>query len=190
VQLDSSGLGRLGRSGSCNSGFTLIEVLLVIVIMAVMTAMVAPSFFSAASPSLKDQARRLSQALRLAIDESTLTGMPIRWTAYRHRYVFESPDAEGAWQARDDAPYNAYPLPEGMLIAAIDPPALPEAAQAQDRRKNSDKEPVLAHLIFPPQGVMAAADITLAYEDDATSSLHILIRPGPGGVRVSEQAAP
>jgi len=169
-------------------GFTLIEILLVLVIMAVMAAMVVPSFFAASGPSLHDQARRLAQALRLAADEAALTGKPVRWVARAHGYAFETPDAEGVWQPMTERPYNDFTLPAGLLISAVDPAHAPKTEDS--RQAKADGEPPIAHLLLPPQGVMEAAEITLAEEADMVSSEAIRVRPGPGGIRLVQDAQP
>jgi len=168
------------------AGFTLIEILLVMVIMAVMAAMVAPSFFSMAGPSLQDQARRLAQALRLAVDETALTGKPMRWTARTHGYVFETLDGENAWQPMSESPFAEFILPEGLTIRAVEPAHAPPQEDAGD----SNKEPVLAHLLLPPQGLMETADITLVKGSDAEGGVRIHLQPGPGGIRVVREDTP
>jgi len=169
-------------------GFTLIEILLVLVIMAVMAAMVVPSFFAATGPSLHDQARRLAQALRLAADEAALTGKPVRWVARTHGYVFETPDIEGVWQPMTERPYNEFKLPAGLLISAVDPAHAPK--QESSRQAKADEEPPIAHLLLPPQGVMEAAEIMLAEEADMETGAAIRVQPGPGGIRLVQNAQP
>ncbi|MDX8407958.1 MAG: GspH/FimT family pseudopilin [Mariprofundaceae bacterium] len=177
---------RIFLPGRKAEGFTLIEILLVMVIMAVMAAMVAPSFFSAAGPSLQDQARRLAQALRLATDETALTGRPLRWTARPHSYVFESLDGEDVWQPVSESPFAEFVLPQGLAIRAVEPAHAPPQEDAVD----SNKEPVLAHVLLPPQGLMETADITLAKDGDAAASVRIHLQPGPGGIRVVREETP
>ncbi len=160
------------------AGFTLIEVLLVIVIMAVMAAMIAPSFFHAAGPSLKDQGRRLVQALRLAADEATLTGSPLRWCARKGSYEFRALDGEQAWQALMATPFETFHFPAGMEISAVDPPHL-DMVQA-----DGEQEPLIGCVVFPPQGMMDVVEITLS--GSAGEVLRIGLYPGPGGIAVED----
>ncbi len=178
-------------SASClhrkTKGFTLIEIMLVMVIMAVMAAMVAPSFFAASSPSAHEQARRLAQALRLAVDEAALTGRPLRWVAQRHSYGFESLDAEGAWQPVTEPPFSELALPAGIMISAVDPAHVP---LQEDIAGGKQKEAILAHLLLPPQGLMEAVEITLTPESDTLAAARIRLQPGPGGIRIVRKSVP
>lgn len=172
-----------GRSGQSH-GFTLIEVLLVIVIMAVMAAVIAPSFFAASGPSVEDEARRLVRLLRLAADEAALSGLPVRFAAFPHRYAFESPDAEGVWQERVDEPYGPHDLPLSMRIDSVEPAHLPETPV--DTHGKQD-EPPLGHLVFLPLGVIEPARIRLIREGENPTEAIIRLQPGPGGIRLERQ---
>jgi len=163
-------------------GFTLIEIVLVIVIISVMTMMVAPSFFSSTRVSVDQEARRLAKALRLASDEATLTGKPIRWSAHTHAYSFESPDAEGAWQLLDERPYTPHHFPNNisMVEVHLNHTFITEALNSDKK----DVEPVLGRLLLLPQGIMEPARITLAEQGDGGKRITLLLRPGPGGISI------
>jgi len=161
------------------AGFTLLEILLVIVILAVSTALVAPSFFAAASASIDEEARRLSLALKLASDEAALSGRPLRWSATAHSYVFELPDAEGVWHSASEQPYGEYDLPAGIAIADVQPQ---NTALMED--SGQGKEAVMARLLLLPEGVIQPAEIILVREDGAGQQLGIQLRPGPGGIQI------
>jgi len=164
------------------SGFTLIEIVLVIVIISVMTMMIAPSFFSATGTTVTQEARRLTQALRLAADEAVLTGRPMRWTARAHSYSFDLPDGEGAWQLQDEQPFETYTLPEGIRIVEVQPVDT-SMTEITDQKGS---EPVLAHLMLLPQGIAQPSSIVLAAKDDGGDHITILLRPGPGGIAIDK----
>jgi len=104
-----------------HAGFTLLEILIVIVIMAVMAAFVVPSFMSLNKGSVDEEARRLVRVLKLAADESVLTGRVMRWSATEHSYYFETEDEKGQWQLLEKPPYQRYTLPEGIVILSGTP---------------------------------------------------------------------
>jgi type II secretion system protein H len=167
-----------------HAGFTLLEILLVIVIFAVSTALIAPSFFAASSPSLRDEARRLNLALKLASDEAALSNRPFRWSARTDSYIFETPDANGAWHAVSEQPFGEYVLPSGISIVDVQPVNTLLTEDVKDAKKNT--RPVMARLFFLPQGVMTASEIVLAETADSSQRISIQLRPGPGGIQISK----
>jgi len=170
-------------SGRTDAGFTLLEILLVIVIMAVTSMMVAPSYFSAISVSIDDEGKRLAQVLRLASEETTLSGNTFRVRFRKHSYQFQSADQEGAWQTLQDRPYQPYQLPEGFQVVEIKPSA-PLTEDVDGETKGT--EPVLADVLLLPEGISQIADIVLAVEPANGRQLIVRLRPGPGGIRVEK----
>jgi type II secretion system protein H len=168
---------------SVEAGFTLLEIMLVIVIMAVTAMMVAPSYFTALSASVDDEGKRLAQVLRLASEEATLSGDAFRVRFRRHSYQFQSADQEGAWQTRQQPPYQPYDLPEGIQIVEVKP-SLPLKEDAGGGDKGA--EAVLADLLLPAEGIRQIADIVLAPEPDEGRRLTVQLRPGPGGIAVKK----
>jgi len=171
-----------GQAGE--QGYTLIEIILVIVIMSVMTMMIAPSFFSATGTTAGQEARRLTQALRLAADEAVLTGRPMRWTAREHSYSFESPDSESVWQLQDESPFHAYSLPGGIRILAVQPVETTAITETTDQKES---EPVLAHLLLLPQGIVEPSSIVLADRGGEGDQVTILLQPGPAGISIEKE---
>jgi len=167
---------------ACERGFTLIEIVLVIVIMSVMTMIIAPSFFSATARTAQQETRRLAQVLRLAADESVLTGRPIRWSARAHGYSFESPDMEQAWQLLSEQPFNSYELPAGIRIAEVQP----VDTSLVEKPDEKGGEPVMARLILLPEGISQPATVVLADQDGAGDRVTIRLKPGPGGVSIDK----
>jgi len=157
---------------------------MVIVILSVTSMMVVPSFFSS-SASLDDEAHRLVQTLRLAQDEAVLSGQMLRISLRAHGYSFEAVSAKNKWQPFSQSPYQDYKLAEGVRIEDVSPQPLLEQAQTDD------VEPIIAHLLFPPEGMIDIADITLIQTEDVqTSELttrRIQFRPGPGGIRMLKE---
>ncbi|MDQ6970890.1 MAG: prepilin-type N-terminal cleavage/methylation domain-containing protein [Mariprofundus sp.] len=159
------------------SGFTLLEILMVIVILSVSTMMVAPSFFSALSASLDDEADRLVQTLRLAQDEAALSSQSLRISFRAHSYAFQSSNAEGEWTAFNQPPYQHYKLAEGIRFDRIKP-QLP----LSEKIDLDQSEAVLAYLLIPAQGIHQIADISL-HQDSDNRQIHIQFGPGPGGIK-------
>ncbi len=166
------------------SGFTLLEIMLVIVIMAVTAMMVAPSYFTALSPSLDDEGKRLAQALRLASEEATLSGDAFRVRFRRHGYQFQNADREGVWRTRRQSPYQPYRLPQGIQIVEVRP-SLPLTEDAGAAEKGA--EAVLADLLLPAEGVRQIANIVLAAEPQDGRRITVRLRPGPGGIAVKKE---
>jgi len=159
-------------------GFTLLEIMLVLLIMAVVSAMVLPNVFSPPSARLADEGRYLRQVLHLAAEEAQLSNIPLRWSAYANRYVFEIPDAKGAWQPMHEKPFAVHVLPDGIHI---------ESVQLQDGlpqpEDTTDKHPSLGRVTLFSDGMLTLADVTLASESDR---LQMQLRPGPNGIQIVE----
>ena len=153
---------------------------MVIVILSVTTMMVAPSFFSASSTSLHDEGKRLVQTLRLAQDEAVLSSKILRISLRKQSYSVQSISPNGEWIPFRSSPYQEYQLSEGIHITQINPqPPLIE-------QTDEEKEPVLAHLLFMPEGMNQISDITLL-QSSSEEVLHIQFRPGPGGIRIVKE---
>jgi len=176
--------GDIGLRQSCEGGFTLIEIMLVILIISVMTMMIAPSFFSSTGATPGREARRLTQALRLASDEAALTGRPMRWLARSHGYSFEMLNGSGVWQSLGKKPYAAYKLPVGIEIADVRPASAFMVEQANNVKQNA--APVLARLLLLPWGIAEPARIVLAEKKDNGEHVTVLLRPGPGGIAIQK----
>ncbi len=150
--------------------------MLVMLIMAVVSAMVLPNLFSSPSGRLKDEGRYLRQVLHLAEEEAQLRGTPLRWSAFAHRYLFEIPDAEGAWRPMHDKPFAPHALPAGIRIASVQ---LQNGLPQQERA--TGQHPPLGRVTLFPDGMLTLADVTLTAQSDR---LHLQLRPGPNGIRI------
>ena len=168
-----------------------------IVIMAVSAMMIAPSYFSATRASLDDEAKRLVQVLRLAQEEAALSGRNYRIRFRQHSYSFQSIARGGKWQTLHGSPYGRRALKDGIHIVAIRPEP-PLSDSSRDSSTNSDasnnpdqeKEPLLAELLIPVEGIHQVADIVLAAPADGGETERIVaFHPGPGGIQI-KQAAP
>jgi len=171
---------RFMTKSEAGAGFTLLEILLVIVIISVTTMMVAPSFISLSSPTLKDEANRLVKLVRFASDETMLSGWPSRLSLHKNGYMFEAPDAEGEWKALQDEVYSSYQLPEPFTIDEIRPES---GLSESDRPEKEGEQPVIGRVLLLPTGVQFPSEIVLSEHE---TRLTILIRPGPNGIRVAE----
>lgn len=84
-------------------GFTLIELLLVLVIVGLASALVTLALPQTGHDALMRDAERLAALLDAARAQSRATGLPIRWRATAHGFVF------------DGLPPSAPPLPSTWL---------------------------------------------------------------------------
>jgi len=167
------------------AGFTLIEILLVITLIAVSTAMIAPSFISLSGGDVDEEARRMQQILRLSAEEAQLTGTPIRLVAMKNGYRFEQLNDKQTWTALRESPFAAHDFSQGIEIVGIQfsGNVSPEGmAKEEDSR---DEKPV-GYLVFWPDGMLDAADITIG-SFDAKQELSLQVRSGPGGIRLADQ---
>jgi type II secretion system protein H len=167
------------RTGSAQTGFTLLEIMLVLLIVAIMAAMVVPNMFQSSGGRAEDQARRLQQILRLASSEAMLTGVSIRWTAYADGYRFDQPDAEGEWLPMVERPFAAVTLPADARIHEVRMQGLDSSI---DHVQDGDR-PVLGRLLLMPDGMLTQADVALSLSGAGDRLIHV--RPGPGGVRLA-----
>ncbi len=182
---------RPGRPAACpHRGFTLLEILLVLLIVAIGAALVAPSFVASMRPDAGAEARRLAQALRLALDEAALSGRPLRWLGYRADYRFEALDGE-AWRPLAEAPFAPHRLPEGLVVRAASTELAADVAMdgarsgkagASNGADGGRKRRPLAVLVLPPEGLAMRGWIELGRADGEASAARIAIGPGPGGI--------
>jgi general secretion pathway protein H len=92
-------------TGSWSRGFTFIELLLVIAINGLGSALVSLALPNPGQNALMRDADRLAALLEAARAQSRATGLPVRWHATAHGFVF------------DGLPASAPPLPTGWLDA-------------------------------------------------------------------------
>jgi len=181
VALEVQGLIPILATGSkrsaLSSGFTLLEIMLVLVIVAITAAMVVPRMFHSPLEQLHDEGRRLQHTLRLAIQESAMTGMPVRLVVYLETYHFEQVGKKGkVWYAMDDMAFKSHKLPpeiwlDEVYIEGDLPSVIPV--------KKIKEKPALGRIEIYPDGRVTLADISLA----ARGGKEIIhVRPGPGAV--------
>jgi len=160
-----------------SSGFTLLEIMLVLVIVAITAAIVVPRMFHSSLEQLHDEGRRLQHTLRLAIQESAMTGFPIRLVVYERNYHFEQIHKKGGvWQAMHGAAFKGHAFPQGFWIDNINIEG--ELPSVSSEKKPKEKL-ALGQLEIYPDGRLTLADISLAVRGGKEV---IRVRPGPGGV--------
>jgi type II secretion system protein H len=173
---------------SAQAGFTLLEILLVIVMLAVTSAMVVPSLSLVSQGSVEDEAKRLRLVMSFAMEESQLSGVPLRWLAKKQSWSFESleqGEEASVWQAFAEAPLNLYDLPEGVNISdVVQAGEFSIDMEKDDREDKRDEEPVIGMVLFLPDGATSQSNIHLAGEEDEIAILEI--RPGPRGIRLKK----
>jgi len=180
---------------SPEAGFTLLEILLVVTLIVIVTAMIAPSFISMTGASIDDEVRRLQQVLRLAAEESQLTGVPVRMVVLKNGYRFEqlvdqppapgSDVAEQAWMDIGEPPFMQHQFDAGIEVgeirfsASIPPDTEPEPA------KEGEEQPI-GRLNFWPDGMLDAVDLVLT-APEADEQRILQLRSGPGGIRLADE---
>ena len=167
---------------SRQQGFTLIEILLVIVIATVLSAIVAPSFFAATGASVESEARYMQKLLRLAAEETQLTGRQVRCSVYRDHLLFESPNTDGEWQALPDDLFQAK-LPRPPVI--VKEARLDGDVGLRNEALRDGEKPPMARFYFWPDGRVSAGELVLGLEDGDARKV-IMLRSGPAGIHVKE----
>lgn len=181
------------------AGYTLLEILLVVTLIAIAVAMVAPSFVHMTGASLDDEARRLQQALRLASEESQLTGSPVRVVLLREGYRFEqlievrqpqgtdSAAGEQTWKPMQEMPFDSHQLGEGIEVGEIrfSGNVTPEPDTANPSKT---EEHLVGRIHFWPDGMLDTADLVLA-SPQANEERVLELRSGPGGIRLADKDA-
>ncbi len=163
---------------------------MVIVMIAVLSAMVVPSITHISGGSVEDEANRLRTVMRLALEESQLSGLALRFVATKHGWSFEyleQGEKGRQWSAYEDEQLGAYDLPGDIVIAsvkqAVDFALEVEVAQAEN--KEEDK-PVVGMVLLLPDGTTSQTNITIA--DEAGGFFKVLqVRPGPSGIRFQKE---
>ncbi|MDX8388428.1 MAG: type II secretion system protein [Ghiorsea sp.] len=184
---------------NAQAGFTLLEILLVIVMIAITSAMIVPSISLVSQGSVEDEAQRLRSVIRYAMEESQLSGMPLRWLATKDGWFFESleqtngtqtegkrvvgikTEGKAEWLAYESPPLETYSLPENVSIESV--------RQASDfilnmevKSAENGKEAVvvIGMVLLLPDGTTSQSDIHLISED---AKQVLEVRPGPAGVK-------
>ena len=178
-------------SGQVNrqAGFTLLEILLVIVMIALTSAMVVPSISNVSQGSVSEESKRLRLIMRLAMEESQLSGVPLRWLATEKGWSFEAYGEDGEWLAFDEPPLTPYRLPQGVRISQVE--------QAGDffldmgEQKDAEEDAIVGMVLLLPDGTTSQSNILLEGEGNgqggSAESGHLQIRPGPAGIRLQSQ---
>ncbi|MDQ6954389.1 MAG: type II secretion system protein [Mariprofundaceae bacterium] len=165
-------------------GFTLIEILLVIVIMTVLSAMVAPSFFQSTGTTVNDEARYMQKILRLAAEETQLTGRLVRASVYQDHLLFETPNNHGKWGPLLDGIFQAN-VPQAPVI--VQSAHLNGDVGLVEETLRDGEKPPLARFSFWPDGRVSAGELVLSLKTGGTRRV-IQLRSGPGGVHLLKES--
>lgn len=95
---------RTSVRGTCERGFTLIEMLVVVAIIAIAASMVSLSVASSSGRALRADAERLIDAFAVAQSEARSDGRAIRWRADAQGWWFERRGRPPRLSAQDDGP--------------------------------------------------------------------------------------
>ena len=173
----------------CQQGFTLIEILLVIVLITVLSAVVAPSFFQATGADVNVEARLLQKTLRLAAEESQLTGKTLRCSIYQDHISFAVADRQGVWQVIVEKPFaqvvikSPVQVLEARLKGDVSLDASQNSLNANDSAVKGEKKPPMLRVMLWPDGRVSPASLVLGVEGDALRRT-IEIGSGLGGIRL------
>jgi type II secretion system protein H len=182
------------RVNQTQAGFTLLEILLVIVMIAVTAAMVVPSISSIAGGDIDEESSHLRSVMAFALEESQLSGQPIRWLARKDGWSFEAwvesfgkKDKKASWQALAEPPLEPYTLPEDIVIQRIDQAGDAAYASAFDVTSsgNQDESPILGVILLLPDGTTSQSNVYL--EDESNQQKILQVRPGPAGIRLKKE---
>lgn len=124
-----------------SSGFTLLEILVAIAIIAILTgaALIALGGFGRQSDA-QTTAEQLAALLRLAAEESALTGREIGLRVEDSQFSFLVL-ADNAWLPLDSDPlFRSRPLPDGLDIEIIMNGAPVQLLQPEDDDDDQDEE--------------------------------------------------
>lgn len=131
-------------------GFTLVEMLVVVLIMGILVGTISVTLQPSNSDLLRVEAGRLALLLKLAAQESQITGHAIAWTTDGSVYRFWRQRSDDSWaEIRGDDLLRVRSLPRGMVISQL-------------RNEAATPQPTM-RLEFPPDGSMSAfsMDLTL-----------------------------
>jgi general secretion pathway protein H len=133
-----------GRSIGLAAGFTLIELIVILLILTVVIGLVGLNLTRDASDQLKDETQRLALVLQAAEEEAILNGRVFVLTLARDGYQVLTPNDKGKLdKIADDALYQPYRLPDGMVISAASVEGIP----AEQGR---------AEILIDPSGLLPA----------------------------------
>lgn len=164
----------------CQEGFTLIEILLVIVLITVLSAVVAPSFFQATGADVNVEARLLQKTLRLAAEESQLTGKTLRCSIYQDYISFAVADNEGVWQAIMEEPFAQVTIQPPIKVLEA---RLKGDVGLNDLEVKGEEKPPILRVMLWPDGRVSPASLVLGVDADALQRT-IEISSGLGGIRL------
>ena len=167
--------------------------------IAVTAAMVVPSISNISQGDIKEESNRLRLVMSFALDESQLSGVPIRFVATKQGWTFESYveprrnkddvitiEQQPKWLLLGEPPLAEYVLPDGIDISQIEQVSDVEyEALINTDNQNDKKEPVLGVILLLPDGTTSLSNIYLKNEEEKQVVLEV--RPGPAGIRVKKE---
>ena len=161
-------------------GFTLIEILLVIVIATVLSAMVAPAFFESTGASVRGEARYMQKVLRLAAEETQLTGRLVRCSVYADHILFETQNRNGEWKNLQGSIFQT-PLPQPP-VKVLEAHLNGDVGINQEALRDGEKPP-LARFMFWPDGQLSAGEVILGLKGGDEKQV-LILRSGLAGIYV------
>ena len=94
---------RISRTGECNTGVTLLELIAVLFILSVVTAFVLPSFSGFGTSALKSEAREIASLLNY-LNDSAISRKETFFIKFRldeNAIVWQEPDGTKSKQVQD-----------------------------------------------------------------------------------------
>ena len=103
-----------------NRGFTLIELLSVVLIIGICVGLASAIVRPNDQDALRVEAERLGKLLELAMEESSVSGKSIAWTADQSAYRFWRLSNDNEWREMSNNEWvRARTLPKGMTITGL-----------------------------------------------------------------------
>ncbi|MBV7482801.1 type II secretion system minor pseudopilin GspH [Bordetella sp. BOR01] len=161
---------RTSVRGTCERGFTLIEMLVVVAIIAIAASMVSLSVASSSERALRADAERLVDAFAVAQSEARSDGRAIRWRADERGWSFERRGRSARLSAQDDGPQTPDRFQQDTALRAQAWGAPPVSLRlAPDRPVVFGTEWVADPLVLE----LVSQDDTVRIERDAAGSYAI-----------------
>lgn len=159
-----------------------------IVMIAVLSAMVAPSITSSLGGSVKDEAERLQQTMRLALEEAQLSSVPLRWVGEHRGWYFEQlvQTVDGPiWQRFEAPPIEMHSLPSDIIVAEVRQSGEFLFSLEVKKTSQDEGEQPLGMVLLLPDGTVSPSEIVMS--DTGGSGSEVLqVKSGPAGIRVMD----
>ena len=110
------------RARRCQSGYTMVELIMVIVLIAILSSIAGPRFFSNSAFDERRYLDELASAIRYAQKVAVATGCPVRVTVTANSYLLgQQPESSGHCNTSSSDYSTPVLLPTGQTAAGNAP---------------------------------------------------------------------